>query len=96
MLLATSWYESFPLFPLEGMACGTAVITTPYGVEDYVEHLINAYVVPPRDEEATAKAIIALYEDAGLRLQLSQQGIMEAKKHTWNRCVQRMMEILGI
>ncbi len=96
VLLATSWYESFPLFPLEGMACGTAVITTPYGVEDYVEHLINAYIVPPRDEGETARAIIALYEDAGLRLQLSRQGIIEAKKHTWDRSVQRMTEILGI
>ena len=34
IVLSPSWYESFPLPPIEAMACGTAVITTPYGTED--------------------------------------------------------------
>ncbi len=36
IMLCPSWYESFPLPPLEAMACGTAVITTPNGTGDYV------------------------------------------------------------
>jgi glycosyltransferase involved in cell wall biosynthesis len=35
IVLCPSWYESFPLPPIEAMACGTAVVTTPYGTEDY-------------------------------------------------------------
>lgn len=96
VLLATSWYESFPLFPLEAMACGTAVITTPYGVEDYVEHLNNAFVIPPKDPEAATEALITLYEDIELRSKLANQGLVEARKHTWDRSIWRIKEILRI
>ena len=35
ILLSASWYESFPLFPIEAMACGLPAITTQLGTEDY-------------------------------------------------------------
>ena len=94
ILLSTSWYESFPLYPLEAMACGAAVVTTPYGTEDYAQHLFNAYVVPPRDPEAAARALLHLYEDAEMRSNLAKQGLVEAKKHTWEKSVQRMQSLL--
>ena len=96
LLLATSWYESFPLFPLEAMACGTAVITTPYGVEDYVEHMHNAYIVPPRDPESIAEGIIRLYEDENLRRNLVKKAVVDARQYTWERSINRMAELLGL
>jgi len=96
ILLASSWYESFPLFPLEAMACGTAVITTPYGAEDYVEHMRNALVVPPREPHAMAEAIVRLYEDSILRRALIDEGKKNARNYNWKRSVASMVELLGL
>lgn len=96
VLLASSWYESFPLFPLEAMACGTAVITTSYGTEDYAKHMHNSLIVPPREPQAMAEAIIRLYEDDTLRRSLVEEGKVNAKKYNWERSVVRMAELLGI
>lgn len=96
VLLASSWYESFPLFPLEAMASGTAVVTTPFGTEDYARHLHNAYVVPPKEPKAMAEAIVTLYKNEGLRQSLSVQAAKDAKLYTWERSVGRMAEIMGL
>jgi len=96
ILLASSWYESFPLFPLEAMACGTAVITTPYGVEDYAKHMRNAYVVPPRKPGMMAEAIVRLCKDDALRKSLAEQGVKDAREYTWEHSVARMATLLGL
>jgi glycosyltransferase involved in cell wall biosynthesis len=31
VVMCPSWYESFPLYPLEAMACGAPIVTTPFG-----------------------------------------------------------------
>jgi glycosyltransferase involved in cell wall biosynthesis len=95
-LLAPSWYESFPLFPLEAMACGTAVVTTPFGTEDYVRARENALVVPAREPQAMAAALAELYEDGALRRRLGAAGIETARRFTWERSVARMAELLRI
>lgn len=66
--------ESFPLPPLEAMACGTSVITTPFGVEDYAVEGKNAIFVKPDDVNSLSEAIEKLSLDDDLRLKLSQQG----------------------
>lgn len=96
LLLAPSWYESFPLFPLEAMACGTPVVTTPYGVEDYIIHLENAFVIPPRDPEAMAEAILTLYQDQELTSRLKMNAPRDAKRFTWEQSVQRMASLIGL
>ena len=95
-LLATSWYESFPLFPLEAMACETAVITTPFGTEDYARHGENALVVPAREPAAMAEAIRTLAADEGLRRRLAAAGLQTARAFHWDRSVNRMAELLGL
>lgn len=52
-----SWYESFPLPPIEAMACGTPVVATRYGTEDYCFHEDNCLVVPPKEPKLMAEAI---------------------------------------
>ncbi len=85
--LCPSWYESFPLFPLEAMACGSVVVTTPFGVEDYVTDGQNALVVPPRDPRAMAEALLRLANDQQLRERLRQAALIEASKFTWGRAI---------
>jgi glycosyltransferase involved in cell wall biosynthesis len=89
-----SWYESFPLPPLEAMACGTAVITTRYGTEDYAEHMANAWVVEPRKPDLLAEAIIELGSDATLMCRLAEAGVETARRFTWQAAAERLESTL--
>jgi glycosyltransferase involved in cell wall biosynthesis len=96
IMLCPSWYESFPLYPLEAMACGTAVISTPFGTEDYLIHLQNGYIVPPRETNLMSSALVQLCNDIRLRSRLSRQGAVDAKQFTWKKSVQQMASLIGI
>ena len=65
-VMMSSWYESFPLPPLEAMACGAPVICTPIGIEDYAVDRKNCLIVPPRNPKELASAILALRNDPNL------------------------------
>lgn len=75
--------ESFPLPPLEAMACGSAVITTPYGTEDYAIDGENSLIVKPGDIHMLAESIKKLILDEQLRNKLQMNGIRTAKKYTY-------------
>jgi glycosyltransferase involved in cell wall biosynthesis len=83
--LSASWYESFPLPPLEAMACGCAVVTTRLGTEDYARDGENSRVVEARDAGAMARAIVDLWCDPALRARLSTQAQEDAAAFTWSR-----------
>lgn len=94
VLLSASWYESFPLFPLEAMASGLAVITTQPGTEAFAEHMRTAWVVPPKDPDALSDALIGLARDRELRHRLGVAAMEEAKRHSWDAAADRMERIL--
>jgi len=94
ILLSASWYESFPLFPIEAMACGLAVITTSKGTEDYAINNETALVVEARNCKSIADAIIALVTDKKKRLYLAENGQMMSKKFTWEKSGNKLEEIL--
>ncbi|MEM7814470.1 MAG: glycosyltransferase family 4 protein [Candidatus Aenigmatarchaeota archaeon] len=84
-VVCPSWYESFPLPPLEAMACGTPVITTRYGTEDYAYDGKNCLVVHPRRPKEMAEAILRLLDDEKLQKKLSKNGIKTAKQFSWKK-----------
>jgi glycosyltransferase involved in cell wall biosynthesis len=90
VVVTPSWYESFPLPPLEAMACGAAVVCTPFGTEDYAIDKQNCLIVPPRDPKRMASAIIALYNDQTMREKIGRQGIMTAQRFQWDTSVDQM------
>ncbi|MFB6187764.1 MAG: glycosyltransferase family 4 protein, partial [Halobacteriaceae archaeon] len=92
-VISASWYESFPLPPIEAMACGTPVVTTRYGTEDYADHENNAMVVPPKEPEKMAEAILELKENEQLRDRISKNAQSTAKKYTWEKTVDKVEEI---
>jgi glycosyltransferase involved in cell wall biosynthesis len=96
VLLSASWYESFPLFPLEAMACGCAVITTEFGTEDYASNGVTAEIVPARNPEGIAKGLLRLIDDTAYRQQLSAVGQDASKHFTWEQSVNRLEEIIGV
>ena len=94
ILLSASWYESFPLFPLEAMACGLAVITTQYGTEDYAIHQETAEIVQPKNPDSICEAIIRLTTDSKYRKKLAINGQQISKKFTWDKSIKKFEEII--
>lgn len=88
-----SWFESFPLQPLEAMACGAPVVTTCYGVEDYAFENVNALVVPPKKPRLMALAILKLLDDKTLSDRFVENGLVTAKKFTWERSVDKVEQL---
>lgn len=94
IVVCPSWYESFPLPPIEAMACGTAVITTPYGTEDYAIDGHTAIVVRPRVLGDFLVALDALVRSPELRARLARNGRAMAESLTWDRAVSAREELL--
>ncbi len=76
--------ESFPLPPLEAMACGCSVITTPFGTEDYAVDGENALIVEPNNIEMLTSKIKMLIEDDQMRTKLKENGVKTAKRFTYS------------
>lgn len=94
ILLSASWYESFPLFPIEAMACGLAVITTRSGTEEYAHHGITAHIVEARNPASVSDGLVRLVTDLSYRRELSTNGEAMAREHTWSQSVDTMESIL--
>lgn len=94
IMLCPSWYESFPLPPLEAMACGTAVITTPNGTGDYVVDGHSAIVVRPRVVSDFVLALDGLVRLPDLRNRLARNGRAMAESLTWEGAVSGRAELL--
>lgn len=93
VVVSPSWYESFPLPQLEAMACGTPVVTTRYGTEDYAFHEKNSLVVLPRNPQEMAKAILRLLSDKNLAEKLRKNGLKTAKEFTWEKTINKVEKI---
>ena len=93
ILISSSYFESFPLPPIEAMACGTPVVTTIYGTEDYAFDHKNALVVEPKKPKQMADAIIELIENKNLYNKIREEGIKTAKKFTWDNATKQIENI---
>ncbi|GAB4558089.1 MAG: glycosyltransferase family 4 protein [Geothermobacteraceae bacterium] len=94
ILLSASWYESFPLFPLEAMACGLPVVTSQLGTEDFAIHGVTAEVVEPQNVESIATGLMRLITDIPYRKKLAANGQEISRQFTWEKSVQMMQKIL--
>jgi glycosyltransferase involved in cell wall biosynthesis len=60
---------------LEAMTCERAVVASNTGgIPEAVDDDVTGLLVPPRDEKALAKAIVALLRDPDLRRRFGQAG----------------------
>lgn len=94
IVLCCSWYESFPLPPLEAMASGTAVVTTRYGTEDYCFDGKNCLCVDARNIDHIYSALKRLIDDPQLRSELAGAGRDTAAKFTWERAAKNREKML--
>lgn len=94
IVMMPSWYESFPLPPIEAMACGTAVVCTKFGTEDYAVHRKNALVSQPRAINELTNFVIELVHNRDLMLDLVLHGLDTAQDFTWDNVTNRLEDVL--
>jgi glycosyltransferase involved in cell wall biosynthesis len=71
--------EGMPTAILEAMACGKAVVATDVGAtRELVEDGVTGIVVPPRDPEALAGAVLRLLADPERRERMGAAGLARA------------------
>lgn len=87
--------ESFGVAIIEASACAKPVVVSNVGgLPEVVEDGITGFVVPPRDEKETAKAIEKLILDEELRTIVGNRGRERVKKlYNWNVNVAQMIGI---
>lgn len=95
ILLSASWYESFPLFPAEAMACGLATITTKSGTEDYAIHGETAEVVEEKNPDSIANGLIKLIVNKDYRENIANSGNKYIQKFNWSNSTKNMENILN-
>jgi len=89
-VLPSYYREGLPRSTQEAMAMGLPVITTDWvGCRDTVEDGVNGFLVPVRDPEALAKAMMRFIENPDLIKAMGQEGRRMAEErfdvHTINR-----------
>ena len=76
-------HESFGIVNLEAMACGVPIVASKIGgVPDVVKDGENGLLVPPRDSETLADAIIYLLENEDIREKMGKNGREKTKDYS--------------
>jgi glycosyltransferase involved in cell wall biosynthesis len=87
-----SLYEGFGLPPLEAMQCGTPVITS--NTSSLPEVVGDAGImIDPNDQDQLSQALLSLINNATLRQELSQKGLVRAKQFSWEKCAAQTVKI---
>lgn len=90
--VSASHYESFSLPPLEAMACGCPVVTTNNkGVLEYAVHEENALITEMKNPGDIAAKIKVLFKDISLRVKLIQNGLLTARKYSWDQIIKEVL-----
>lgn len=92
VLLYPSLYEGFGLPILEAMACGIPVITSNVSAMPEVGG-DAVYYVNPMSADEISKSVKLVMEDNGLRKELRNKGFIQAKKFSWDECVQKTIKV---
>ncbi|HEX2027359.1 MAG TPA: glycosyltransferase [Nitriliruptorales bacterium] len=92
----SSIHEGLSIALIEALATGTpAVVTQAGGLREVVEHGEQGFVVPTRDPDALAEAILTLLHDEDLRRRFGQAGRRRAVRFDIRRAVRRWEEVYG-
>jgi phosphatidylinositol alpha-mannosyltransferase len=85
--------ESFGIVLLEAMSCGKPVIAT--NIPGYASVLADddeGLLVPPKDVESLAQALLTLLHDKSLRQKMGNMGKIKADKYSWPNVARQVMD----
>lgn len=86
--------ESFGFVLLEAMASGKPVVATDIpGYASVLTHEREGLLVPPKDPQALALALVRLLADRELRARLGAAGRVTAAGYAWPRIAARVLEV---
>lgn len=80
IFLMSSSSEGHPLALTQAMANGLPIVSTPSGVEEIVDHEINALISAGHDSPSLAQCIKALYLDSGKAASLGENACSKAQE----------------
>jgi glycosyltransferase involved in cell wall biosynthesis len=85
LVLLPSLSEGMPYVLLEAMACGKAVIGSDIsGINDVIDHQETGFLVPSRNSEILAQAILKLLGDEDFRKEMGRRARnLMVKKYDW-------------
>ncbi len=84
--------ESQGIALLEGMAAGVAVVATNIeGFATMITDEVQGLLVPPRDDDALAAAILRLIHNPALRRELAAAGQAQAAQYSWDKVARRVL-----
>ncbi len=82
LLVVNSTAEPFGLVIVEAMACGTPVLAAAVdGIPEVIEHGVNGWLVPARNEKTLSEAMVKLSREPELRARLALAGRKHAAAH---------------
>jgi glycosyltransferase involved in cell wall biosynthesis len=87
-----SRYEGFGLPPLEAMAAGCPVVSSPGGA---LREVLDgaAILLEPDDAEDWSQAVLRLLGDPGERARLAARGVERARSFTWERTARATLAV---
>jgi len=84
--------ESFGIVLIEAMASGIPVIASDIpGYRCVIEHGKNGLLVPPRDPEEIANAIIRVTKNRDLNSYLIKEGLKSAERYSWDKIAKKVL-----
>jgi len=94
ILLHTSLAEGLSTVLLEAMACKLPFVTTPAGGNGYLANETGAgLVVAFNDEKALATAVMNLWQDRSLLMNMKDNASISAPRFSWNRVFHEILAL---
>jgi len=96
LFVMPSLNEAQGLVALEAMACGLPVVASQVGgIPEMIQDGHNGLLVPPKDSDALAGAIIRVLDDRTLRGSLSQNALQAARKFSWEKNINKFVALFS-
>ena len=85
--------ESFGIVLLEAMAVGKPIIASDIeGYASVLTHNAEGLLIPPKNVEKLAEALISLMTDKSRRKQMGTRGRLKALEYDWTRIAKRVLD----